>query len=125
MGDGSESKFDRLNLDLMSFTVLAFPHGDSKGEEAVSEDVRRVDFAGGVLIEPAMRLSRFPVAMPLGSVHSCSANRFPRSVSKTLDLNQLGTDASVHCWLPGRGNAVSNNERKLMSDRADSDQNNC
>jgi hypothetical protein len=125
LGDGSESEFDRLNLDLMSFTVLAFPHGDSKGEESVSEDVRRLDFAGGVLIEPAMRLPRFPVAMPLGSVHSCSANRFPRSVSKTLDLNQLGTDASVHCWLPGRGNAVSNDERKLMSDRADADQNNC
>jgi hypothetical protein len=125
LGDGSESEFDRLNLDLMSFTVLAFPHGDSKGEESVSEDVRRVDFAGGVLIEPAMRLPRFPVAMPLGSVHSCSANRFPRSVSKTLDLNQLGTDASVHCWLPGRGNAVSNDERKLLSDSADADRNNC
>jgi hypothetical protein len=125
LGDGSESEFDRLNLDLMSFTVLTFPHGDSKGEESVSEDVRRVDFAGGVLIEPAMRLPRFPVAMLLGSVHSCSANRFPRSVSKTLDLNQLGTDASVHCWLPGRGNAVSNDERKLLSDSADADQNNC
>jgi hypothetical protein len=125
LGDGSESEFDRLNLDLMSFTVLAFPHGDSKGEELVSEDVRRVDFAGGVLIEPAMRLPRFPVAMPLRSVHSCSANRFPRSVSKTLDLNQLGTDASVHCWLPGRGNAVSNDERKLLSDSADADRNNC
>jgi hypothetical protein len=98
LGDGSERKFDRLNLDLMSLlTVLAFPHGDSKGEESVSEDVRRLDFAGGVLIEPAMRLPRFPVAMPLGSVHSFSANRFPRSVSKTLYLNQLGNVASVHC----------------------------
>ena len=125
LGDGSEREFDRLNLDLMSLTVLAFPHGDSKGEESVSEDVRRLNFAGGVLIEPAMRFPCFPVAMPLGSVHSCSANRFPRSVSKTLDLNQLGTDASVHCWLPGRGNAVSNDERKLMSDSADVDQNNC
>jgi hypothetical protein len=125
LGDGSEGEFDRLNLDLMSFTVLAFPHGDSKGEESVSEDVRRVDFAGGVLIEPAMRLPRRPVAMPLGSVHSCSANRFPRSVSKTLDLSQLGTVASVHCWLPGSGNAMSNDERKLVSDSADADRNNC
>jgi hypothetical protein len=125
LGDGSVSKFDKLNLDLMSFTVLAFPHGDSKGEESVSEDVRHLDFAGGVLIEPAMRLPCFPVAMPLGSVHSCSANRFPRSVSKTLYLNQLGTDASVHCWLPGSGNAVSNDERKVMSDSTDVDRNNC
>jgi hypothetical protein len=112
LGNGSEREFDRLNLDLMSLTVLAFPHGDSKGEESVREDVRRLDFAGGILIEPAMRLPRFPVAMPLGSVHSCSANRFPRSVSKTLYLSQLGTIASVHCWLLGSGNAVSNDERK-------------
>ncbi len=125
LGDGSEGEFDRLNLDLMSFTELAFPHGDSKGEESVSEDVRRVDFAGGVLIEPAMRLSGRPVAMPLKSVHSCSANRFPRSVSKTLDLSQLGTVASVHCWLPGSGNAMSNDEQKLVSDSADADRNNC
>jgi hypothetical protein len=34
----------------MSLTVLAFPHGDSKGEESVREDVRRVNFACGVLI---------------------------------------------------------------------------
>ena len=81
----------------MSLTVLAFPHGDSKGEESVREDVRRFDVAGGILIEPAMRLPRFPVAMPLGSVHSCSSNRFPRRVSKTLYLSQLGTGASVHC----------------------------
>jgi hypothetical protein len=40
LGDGSERKFDRLNLDLMSLTVLAFPHGDSKGEEPVREDIR-------------------------------------------------------------------------------------
>jgi len=54
LGDGSEREFDRLNLDLMSLTVLAFPHGDSKGEESVHEDVRRLNFAGGILVEPAM-----------------------------------------------------------------------
>jgi hypothetical protein len=81
----------------MSFTVLAFLHGDSKGEESVREDVRRVNFVCGILIEPAVRLPRFTVAMPLGSVHSCSANRFPRRVSKTLYLSQLGTVVSVHC----------------------------
>ena len=97
LGDGSEREFDRLNLDFMSFTVLAFPHGNSKGEESVRKDVMRLNFAWGILIEPAMRLPRFPVAMPLGSVHRCSANRFPRRVSKTLYLSQLGTNASVHC----------------------------
>ena len=81
----------------MSFTVLAFPHGNSKVEESVRKDVRRLNFAWGILIEPAMCLPRFPVAMPLGSVHRCSATRFPRSVSKTLYLSQLGTNASVHC----------------------------
>jgi hypothetical protein len=30
LGDGSEREFDQLNLDFMSFTVLAFPHGNSK-----------------------------------------------------------------------------------------------
>jgi len=119
LGDGSEREFDRLNLDLMSLTVLAFPHGDSKGEELVREDVRHLDFACGILVEPAMHLPCFPVAVPLGSVHSCSANCFPCSVLKTLYLSQLSTVASIHCWLPGSGKAVSNNERKLMSDSAD------
>ena len=110
LGDGSEREFDRLNLDLMSLTVLAFPHGDSKCEELVREDVRHFNFAGGILIEPAMRLPRFLVAMPLGSVHSCSAHRFPRSVSKTLYLSQLGTVVSVHLWevRPGRCKAAGN-----------------
>jgi len=125
LGDSLEREFDRLNLDLMSLTVLAFPHGDSKGEESVHEDVRHLDFARGILIEPAMRLPCFPVAMPLGSVHSCSSNRFPHSVLKTLYLSQLGTIVSVHCWLPGSGNAVSNDEWKLVSDSADVDRNNC
>ncbi len=121
LGDGSEREFDRLNLDLMSLTVLAFPHGDSKGEESVREDVRRLDFAGGILVEPAMHLPCFPVAMPLGSVHSRSDNHFPCSISKTLYLSQLDTVASVHCWLPGSGKAVSNDEQKLMSDSAEVD----
>ena len=117
LGDGSEREFDRLNLDLMSLTVLAFPHGDSKCEELVREDVRHFNFAGGILIEPAMRLPRFLVAMPLGSVHSCSAHRFPRSVSKTLYLSQLGTVASVHClWevRPGR-HKVAGNKIHIMT----------
>ena len=33
LGDESEGCCDRLNLDLISETLLAFPHGNSKGEE--------------------------------------------------------------------------------------------
>ncbi len=32
LGNVPESFFDRLNLDLSSASVLAFPHGDSKRE---------------------------------------------------------------------------------------------
>jgi len=73
LGDGSEREFNRLNLDFMSLTILAFPHGDSKGEESVREDVMRLDFARGILTEPA--------------------NRFPRSISKTLYLSLRASTA--------------------------------
>jgi hypothetical protein len=125
LGDKSERACNRLNLDLMSATVLAFPHGNSKSEEPVREDVWRLDFTGGIVIEPAVHLPCVPVAVPLGSIHCRSANRFPRRVSKMLDLSKQGTAASVHCWLLGNGNMVSKDERKLMSDRADVEQNNC
>ena len=71
LGGGLECECDRLNLDLMSLTALAFPHGDSKGEESVREDMRRLDFAGGILTELAMRLPHFPVALGvLSAPHS-------------------------------------------------------
>jgi hypothetical protein len=95
----------------MSVTVLAFPHGDSKGEELVCEDVWHLDFTGGIVIEPTVCLPRFPVAMPLGFVHCCSANHFPCSVLKTLNLSQRGTTASGHRWLLDK--------QKSMSDRAE------
>jgi len=56
-----------------------------------------MNFAWGILIVPATCLPHFPVAILLGSVHSCSANRFPHRVLKTLYLSQLGTVASVNC----------------------------
>ncbi len=34
-----ECSWDCLNLDFMSVTILAFPHGNSKGEESVRDDV--------------------------------------------------------------------------------------
>jgi hypothetical protein len=125
LGDKSECACHHLNLDLMSVTVLAFLHGDSKSEELVCEDVWRLDFPGGIVIEPAVYLPCIPVAVLLGSIHCRSANRFPRRVLKTLDLSQQGTAASVHCWLSGNGNTVPKDERKLMSDRADVEKNNC
>ena len=125
LGDKSERFCHCLNLDLTSVTVLTFPHGDSKGEESVREDVWRLDFTGGIVIEPAMRLPCLPIAETLGSIHCRSANRFSRRLSKMLDLSQRGTAASVHCWLSGRGNMVSKDKRKSMSDRTDVEQNNC
>jgi hypothetical protein len=125
LGDKPEGLCNCLNLDLMSVTILAFPHGNSKGEELVREDVWRLDFAGGIVIEPAVYLPRFPVAMPLGSIHCCSADHFPCSALKTLNLSQRGMAASFHCWMLGNGNAVSKDERKSMSDRAEVYQNNC
>jgi hypothetical protein len=41
LGNGSERDFDRLNLDLTSEATLAFPHGNSKGEEHVFNVVGR------------------------------------------------------------------------------------
>ncbi len=82
LGDKSECACHHLNLDLMSVTVLAFPHGNSKSEELVREDVWRLDFTGGIVIEPAVHLPCVPVAVPLGSIHCCSANRFPRRAQR-------------------------------------------
>ncbi len=87
LGDKSERACHRLNLYLMSVTVVAFPHGDSKSEEPVREDVWRLDFTGGIVIEPAVHLPCVSVVVPLRSIHCCSANCFPRRVSKTLDLS--------------------------------------
>jgi hypothetical protein len=35
LGNGLERDFNRLNLDSTSEAILAFPHGNSKGEEHV------------------------------------------------------------------------------------------
>ena len=125
LGDVPEHSSNGLNLHLMSVTVPAFPDGDSKGEELVREDVRVMDFAGGILIESAMRLPRFPGSLPCGPIHCRSANRFPRRVSKTLDFSQRGTAASVHCCCSGRGKVVLNDEQKSGSERGDAERNNC
>jgi hypothetical protein len=41
LGDGLERDRDRLNLDSTSKAILAFPHGNSKGEEYVFNVVGR------------------------------------------------------------------------------------
>ncbi len=107
LGDKPEGFSNGLNLDLISETVLAFPHGDSKGEEPVRENPLRKYVAGGVEVEPAVRFPCLPVALAFGPVHCSRSNRFPRSVSKTLNLNQCGTVANNHVWLPVNGKVVS------------------
>jgi hypothetical protein len=42
LGDKPECSCDSLNLDFMSITILAFLHGNSKGEESVRDDVWRL-----------------------------------------------------------------------------------
>ena len=46
LSDVPESLFNRLNMDSSSEAVLTFPHGDSKGKEAIG-DVRCRLYAAG------------------------------------------------------------------------------
>ena len=96
LGDEPEGFCNGLNLDLISETVLAFPHGNSKGEEPVREHSLRKYLAGGVVVEPAVHFPRLPVALAFGPVHCSRSNCFPRSVLKTLNLNKCGMVASDH-----------------------------
>ena len=120
LGDKPEGFCNGLNLDLISETVLAFPHGDNKGEEPVRENPFRKYVAGGVKEEPAVHFPRLPVALAFGPVHCSRSNRFPCSVSKTLNLNQCGTVASDHVWLSGNGKVVSKEEQKSRPESGDS-----
>ncbi len=124
LGDEPEGFCNGLNLDLMSETVLAFPHSDSKGEEPVRENPLPKYVAGGVVVEPAVQFPCLPVALAFGPIHCSRSNRFPRSVSKTLNLNQCGTVASDHAWLAGKGKVVSKEEQNSRSESGDSARNN-
>ncbi len=53
-------------------------------------------------VEPAMFEARFPVAGSGGAVHCSRSNRFPCSISKTLDFSQMDTIASLHRCCIGR-----------------------
>jgi hypothetical protein len=114
LGDVPESFFDQLNLDLSSLSVLAFPHGDSKREELVGVRCCGPCIQMGT-VHGAMHRPGCPILGPFGPVHRGSSNRFPRRVSKTLNLTQGGLDASVHCWSSGSGKAASYAEQKAES----------
>ncbi len=124
LGDKPEGFFDGLNLDLMPISILVFPHGNSKGEEPVSEDVRWKNGAWGVMMEPPVRFPHLPVALPVQPIHCCRSNCFPCSISKTLNLSHQGKASRVHNWLPGNRNMVSNEEQKSRSVRVCAEQNN-
>ncbi len=96
LGDKPEGFFGGLNLDLTSLTVLAFPHGNSKGEEPVGEDVRWKNGARVVLMEAAVRFPCPPVAFFLGPIHCCRSTCLPRNVLQTLNFSHWGTAARVH-----------------------------
>ncbi len=97
LGNGSERDFDRLNLDLTSEAILAFPHGNSKREEHVFNVVGREILTPLIeWEESAMILPRAPVAFAHSTVHCRSSNCLPRNVSKTLDFSLRGTIANCH-----------------------------
>ncbi len=70
LGNGSERDFNRLNLDLTSEAILAFPHGNSKGEEHVFNVVGREVWTPLVEWEEfTMPLPCAPVALTHCTVH--------------------------------------------------------
>jgi hypothetical protein len=100
LGDKPEGFFDGLNLDLTSLTVLAFPHGNSKGEEPVGEDVQWKDGARVVSMEAAVHFPCLPVAFSLGPIHCCRSNHLPRNVLQTLNFSHWGPppESTTGCW---------------------------
>jgi hypothetical protein len=124
LGDKLEDFFDGLNPDLTSLTVLAFPHGNSKGEELVGEDVRWKNGAWGVMMEPTVHFPYLLVALSVGPIHCCRSNCFLCSVLKMFNLSHWGMAARVHNWLRGNENMASNKEQKSRSVRACMEQNN-
>jgi hypothetical protein len=107
-----------VHLDLTSLTILAFPHGNSKGEEPVGEDMQWENGARVVSMEAAVHFPCPPKAFSLGPIHCCRSNHLPRNVSQTLNFSHWGTAARVHKWLLGSRNMASNKEQKSRSVRA-------
>jgi hypothetical protein len=101
LGDKPEGFFDGLNLDLMSLTVLAFPHGNSKGEEPVGGGVQQENGARVVLMVVAVRFPCLPVAFSFRPIHCCRSNCLPSNVLQMLNFIHWGITTRVHSWLPG------------------------
>ena len=118
LGDTSERDSNRLNLDLTSEPVLAFPHGNSKGEEHIA-DVGWGQEGSAVIVrvEAAMLGPGLKVTVLDGAIHRRRSNRCPRKVSKTFDFSQGGTIARVHNSCRGSGKARSNAATKSGSER--------
>ncbi len=64
-----------------------------------------------------MGCPRFPVFAALGPIHCSSANRDPRRVPQTFDLNHGGTTVNVPCKLLGNGKWESKAVQKALSER--------
>ena len=118
LGNGMESFLNRLNLEPTPKAVLAFLHGNSKGEKHVFDVTRGERRSTAVeRIQAAMRLPRTPVPLPFGPIHSCRSNCFPRNVSKMLNFTHSGTSVMLHVCCSGSGKATLNEETKSWSDR--------
>ena len=118
LGNTLERDSNRLNLDLTSEPVLAFLHGNSKGEEHISEvGLGQVGSTIIVRVEAAMLGPGVKVTVLDGAIHRRRSNRCPRNVSMTFDFSHGGTIASVHISCRESGNVRSNAVTKLGSER--------
>ena len=83
----AKGRFDPLKSDLSSVAVVTLPDADSKGKEGVD-----LLLAGGIVkvdidvFPNAEIFPCIPVLDPLLTIHCRIYNRFPRSVSKTLEM---------------------------------------
>jgi hypothetical protein len=102
----------------MAKAILAFSHGNNKGEEHVFNVAGRPPWPLTVdWEEAAMLLPHAPVFVLDGAIHCCRSNCLPRNVSKTFDFSCGGTIASCHsCW-PGNGKVILKDEISSGSDR--------
>ena len=89
LSDVAKGRFHALNSDLSSVAVVTLPDADSKGKEGVELLLARGVFEVDVdVFSAAEVLPCLPVPDSLLTIHCRISNRFPRSVSKTLEMRR-------------------------------------
>ncbi len=123
LGDEPEGFCNGLNLDLISEIILAFPHGDSKGEEPVRENPLREYVAGGVEVEPAVRFPRLPVALAFSPVHCSRSNQKSTQRLEDVESQPMWNGCQRPRLVSGKGKVVSKEEQNPRSESGDSARN--